>query len=382
VRTRPRRTAVVVALALAVAGSLAACGGHHRDKPSPAQLGELAALAHQRGIAIGTEFVQSRYDSSYYRDQVATSFTSITPNRSFKWRNMEPAQGTFDFDQTDTIMAYAAAHHLRVRACCLAWGVGMPTWLQDGHWTKAQAKSLLHEFINKVVGRYKGQIAEWDVVNEGLKATNESQRKNYTLASTFWGKLIGPEYVVDAFTWAHQADPSAELFYNDYGAEAPSHKFDAELKMVTAMKAHGVPISGVGLQTHRPPPPNGPPYYPTQAQVTNVLTALASHGLHSEITELDQPLPLMAGTRLLNLQATLYGQMVKACLAVAMCTGVTVWGLDDKDRYQQLVQRDLGVATLFSTDGVAKPSFYAVVAALRDAPGPAAARRASPGPSA
>ena len=113
-----------------------------------------------------------------------------------------------------------------------------------------------------------------------------------------------------------------------------------------------------------------------------MLSTLAANGFHSEITELDQPLRLPAKKRMLTLQATLYGQMVTACLSVAMCSGVTVWGLDDNDRYQSERDHNLGAATLFTAGGQIKPSFLAVVRALRDAPGPAPAVRASPGTAA
>jgi endo-1,4-beta-xylanase len=242
---------------------------------------------------------------------------------------------------------------------------------------------VLHDYITRVVGRYAGRVAQWDVVNEALYSTSGTPQGPYNVTGdprNLWGEVIGPEYIADAFLWAHEADPSAQLFYNDYGAESPSPKFDAELRLVKALKAHGVPITGVGLQTHRPVPRN-PPYYPTEPQVTKVLKSLAAIGLHSEITELDQQLPLPARPAMLQLQGTLYQQMVTACLSVALCTGVTVWGLDDSDRYQQLKANNTGAATLFGTNGQVKPSFRGVVRALLNAPGPAKADRASPGPA-
>src|SRR4051794_6947101 len=114
VRARPRRTAVAVGLALVIGGSLAA-GSPTSAEQAPTGPSGLAALAQQRGIAIGAEFVQPHYNSGYYRDQASNNFNSITPNRSFKWVHLEPQQGQFAFDESDTIMAFAAEHHLRVR---------------------------------------------------------------------------------------------------------------------------------------------------------------------------------------------------------------------------------------------------------------------------
>lgn len=382
-RGRPRRSAAVPLLALVASLALAACSGldgASSPKPSVATgPTDLPSLAHQRGIAIGTEFVQPRYSSDYYRKMVLDNFTSITPNRSFKWLELEPQQGKFNFASSDLIVAFAQQNHLRVRGCCLAWGVagGNPSWLLDGHWTKDQLKAMLRTYIMTVVGRYKGKVAQWDVVNEALASPSGVQGP-YSVTHNFWGRIIGPEYVADAFRWAHEADPDAQLFFNDYGSESPSAKFDAELTLVKSLKAQGVPITGVGLQMHRPVPTT-PPYYPTTRQVRTVLQELTAAGFHTELTELDQALPLPAKQPQLRLQAQLYQQMVAVCLSVALCTGVTVWGVDDDDRYASERANNLGAATLFAAGGQIKPAFLAVVEALRKAPGPGTGARASPG---
>ncbi len=361
-------------LALLSVTVLTACTGG--SKPKPGGISPLPGLARDRGIALGAEFVQSHFNSDSYRDQVIDNFTSITPNRSFKWGRMEPQHGVFDFEESDTIVNFAAANHLRVRGCCLAWSIGNPSWLTQGHWTKAQAKDLLREYITTVVGHFRGRVAQWDVVNEGLKGPDNGP---FSVAGTTWGNLIGPEYIADAFRWAHEADPGAQLFYNDYGAEAPGAKFNAELQMVKLLQQQGVPITGVGLQTHRKVPPPSKPYYPTMNQVVDVLQAFERIGVHTELTELDQPLKLPPGLNDLQLQAELYREMVTACLMVATCTGVTVWGVNDNDRYQQLRDAGLGAATLFMSNGRAKPAFRQVMQAMRNADGPAAASRPAPG---
>lgn len=372
---RRRRTATAVIL-LGAMVALAACS--RGSAPKATGPTELRSLAQKRGIAIGAEFVQVREDSSYYRQMATDNFTSITPNQSFKWKFLQPQQDRFDFAASDRIVNFAAQNGLRVRGCCLAWGVNNPEWLTRGRWTKQQAKDLLRTYITTVVGRYKGKVAQWDVVNEGLNSPNAPQPPYSLSYRSFWGTTIGPDYVALAFTWARAADPDAQLFYNDLGAEAPSPKFDAEMTMVRALKARGVPIDGVGLQLHRPVP-RTPPYYPTEKQVATVLQAFAAIGVRTELTELDQPLALPASRGALAVQAMLFQQMMTACLSVSRCTGVTVWGVDDNDRYQQLRARNLGAATLFGSKGQIKPAFRAVVRALQTAPGPTAAERASPG---
>jgi endo-1,4-beta-xylanase len=378
VRRALRVAAAVIAVVLIAVAGLVGYSHyrhHHLKATGPTSLPRLAT---ERGIAMGAEYVQSRRNQSYVRAMVKDNFTSITPNQSFKWAFIEPEQGQFDFGDSDAIVKFARDNHLRIRGCCLAWGATNagtnPAWLLQGKWTKAQLLDILHTYITTVVSRYKGVVAQWDVVNEGLRPS----RGSFSLAGTFWGRVIGPEYVADAFRWAHEADPDAQLYYNEYGAEGPSPKFDAEFAMVKKLKVDGVPINGVGLQMHRPLLVN-PPYYPTPKQVQTVLRSFQAIGINTELTELDQPLRLPATRPQLQLQGTVYQQMTSSCLAVSSCTGVTVWGVDDNDRYEQLRSNNLGAATLFSTTGRPKAAFRHVILALTDAPGPARLERESPG---
>jgi endo-1,4-beta-xylanase len=266
-----------------------------------------------------------------------------------------------------------------VQGCCLAWHANNPAWLTSRPWTKAQLRSFLRQYVTTVVSRYRGRVAQWDVVNEGLaSSTPQTGPFGVRAADDIWGRALGPGYIADAFRWAHEADPNAQLFYNDYGAEAPGAKFNAEFAMVKQLRAQGVPITGVGLQTHRPVP-SGPPYYPTMRQVETVLRSFQGIGVTTELTELDQPFRLPPTVADLRLQARLFADMFKACLDVSTCTGVTVWGVYDADTYPTLRRNHLGAATLINTGGIPKPAFYAVENALRTAPGVPAAERSSPG---
>src|SRR5205807_10088662 len=112
-----------------------------------------------------------------------------------------------------------------------------PNWLTNGHFCRGQLIAILRDHIHTVVGRYRGRVAQWDVVNEGI-------------SGGFWLDGIGPDYVDMAFRFAHEADASAKLFYNDTDDEGLGGRANAVYDAVKALKARGVPIDGVGLEAH------------------------------------------------------------------------------------------------------------------------------------
>ena len=119
----------------------------------------------------------------------------------------------------------------------------LPAWLTEGTWTRDELIAIIREHITTVVGHYRGRVAAWDVVNEGVGDDG-------SLRDTIWLRGIGPEYIDMAFRWAHEADPDALLFYNDYAGEGLGTKSDAIYALVQGLLERGVPINGVGLQMH------------------------------------------------------------------------------------------------------------------------------------
>ncbi|MFL6239891.1 MAG: endo-1,4-beta-xylanase [Actinomycetes bacterium] len=365
---RSRRRWAAAALLTSVSVALLAACGPSADKPAAAT--DLPSLARARGIALGVEVDQTRFASVQYRNLVAENFTSITPNPGFKMKWVEVEPGTFDFHATDDFVNWAADNHLRVRACCLSWYISDPAWVTSRKWTRPQLAQVLKTYITTVVSRYRGRVAEWDVVNEGLAP----QGTTFALRKSIWERVLGPSYIALAFKWTHEADPEAQLYYNETSAEEPNEKFAVEYKMVQTLQRAGVPLTGVGLQMHR-----RDLLIPTKKQVHTVLGAFAAIGVRTEITEMDQGLPLPASDSDLVAEGRNFQQMTEACLLVRLCTGVTIWGVDDKSRYQQLINANRGAATLFDRLEQPKPAYYGVRRALQFGAGPTAAARASPG---
>ena len=175
---------------------------------------------------------------------IKTQFNSISPENVLKWEVVHPRPGTYDFSMADKYVEFGEQNHMFIIGHNLVWHSQTPKWVfEDGHGNPVSRKVLLdrmHDHINKVVGRYKGRIAGWDVVNEALNEDGTPRQSS-------WMKIIGEDYIEKAFRFAHEADPQAQLYYNDYSVENEAKRKGA-LELIKKLKAKGVPITGVGLQ--------------------------------------------------------------------------------------------------------------------------------------
>ncbi|MDC0711022.1 endo-1,4-beta-xylanase [Stigmatella sp. ncwal1] len=281
----------------------------------------------RRQVRLGAATHQKRlFDAAepLYQQTFLSHFDSLTPEYEMKIAQLQPAQGQFDFTIADQIVAFAEANGKQVRGHTLIWGNSLPAWLTGRTWTREELLQVLENHIATVVGRYRGRITEWDVVNEAF-LDDGTWRQN------LWLTTIGPEYIARAFQAAHRADPAAKLFYNDYSIERINSKSNAIHTLATSLLAQGVPIDGIGMQAHV-----SPNYYPTQAQLEAVLSRLEAAGLEGQLTELDVNLTQLADTpaaEKFELQAQIYQGMVAACQARPGCTRITTWGITDKYTY-------------------------------------------------
>ena len=175
-----------------------------------------------------------------------THFNSITPENILKWALVHPQPGNYDFAAPDRFVEFGEKHNMFIVGHTLVWHNQTPRWVfEDEHGKPVDRETLLsrlREHIFTVVGRYKGRIKGWDVVNEAIN-------QDGTMRQSPWFKIIGEDYLVKAFQFAHEADPSAELYYNDYDLELPAKRAGA-VKLIKNLLAAGVTVSGVGLQNH------------------------------------------------------------------------------------------------------------------------------------
>jgi endo-1,4-beta-xylanase len=311
----------------------------------------LRALADRAGIAVGTAVdAQALARRNGYRTELAREFSSVTPENVMKWEVTEPERGKFDFEQADALVDFARDNGMRVRGHTLVWHVQNPAWLRDGRFSRDEMITLLRRHVHTVVGRYRGRVAAWDVVNEPL---GDSGR----LRESLWYRRIGAEYIAYAFQFAHEADPEATLFVNEIGAEGGGRKSDALYEMVRELRRRGVPVGGVGFESHFSLD-GVPPSFRANMQ------RFAQLGLQVAVTEADVRVRLPASPRELDVQGDIYADAMRDCLAVDACRSFSVWGFTDRHSWIPSNQPGYGAATLLDAELEPKPAYTALRRAL------------------
>jgi len=328
VRSRAgRRTALAAATLTAVGVTVALA--------YPASAGTtLGASAAEKGRYFGTAVAAGKLSQSAYTTILDREFNMITPENEMKWDATEPSQGRFTFTSGDSIVSHAQSHGQRMRGHALLWHSQEASWAQG--MSGSALRSAMMNHVTQVATHYKGKIYAWDVVNEAFADNGSGGRRSSNLQST------GNDWIEVAFKTAHAADPNAKLCYNDYSIDGVNAKSTGVYNMVKDFKSRGVPIDCVGFQSHLT---GGPPSdYQTNLQ------RFADLGVDVQITELD-----IAGST----QATGYANVVKACLAVSRCAGITVWGIRDSDSW-----RTGENPLLFDSSGNKKAAYTSALNAL------------------
>ena len=310
---------------------------------------------------------------------VKAQFNSISPENILKWEVVHPQADTYDFKASDAYVAFGEKNQMFTIGHNLIWHSQVPKWVfehEDGTYlSRKELLKRMREHIKTVVGRYKGRIKGWDVVNEALN-------EDGTLRQSLWYKIIGPDYLREAFKAAHKADPRAELYYNDYSLENEA-KRNGAVALIQKLKAAGVHITGIGTQEH------DNLQWPTTDQVDATITALAALGIKVMVTELDidvLPPAAQSGTAdvsqtaalgpelnpyadglpgsvqqaLADRYASLFGVFLKHRDVI---TRVTFWNVTDGDSWKNdwPVRGRKNYPLLFDREGKPKPAFDAVI---------------------
>lgn len=322
--------------------------------PTPTPVPSLRSLAQIHGMRIGTAVTaRPLRDDPLYAETLAREFNILTLENAVKFGPVHPDKDRYDFRRADAIIDFAEAHEMQVRGHTLVWDAQLPTWLIEGSWTREELIEILWEHIMTVVGRYRGRIVAWDVVNEAIADDG-------SLRDTFWLRRIGPEYIEMAFRWAHEADPNALLFYNDYGAEGLSPKSDAVYALVRGLLQRGVPIHGVGFQMH-----TAPGHHPRVQNIAANMKRLAALGLEVHITEMEVKLKEPVTDEKLVKQARVYRKMLEVCLSTENCKAFVMWGFTDRHSYIPHVLPEWGAAHIFDESYNPKPAYQALMEALK-----------------
>ena len=310
---------------------------------------------------------------------IESQFDSISPDNALKWEKVHPQPDKYDFRLADQYVAFGEEHHMFIVGHNLVWHEQVPAWVfHDAQGNLLGRDALLarmRDHIYTVVGRYKGRIQSWDVVNEALN-------EDGTLRQSKWSKIIGDDFIEKAFQYAHEADPQAQLTYNDYSLENEA-KRNGAIALIKRLKAQGIPIASVGIQGH------DSLAWPSIEDEDATISAFARLGVKVVISELDidvlprdpkmfsaevslkmrqdpkmnpyaNGLPPAVEQQLAKRYADLFAVFLKHRDTV---TRVTFWGVTDKDSWLNdwPVKGRTSYPLLFDRNDQPKPAFQAVI---------------------
>jgi len=310
---------------------------------------------------------------------VTTHYNTITPENVMKWEHINPEPGVYNFDLPDQFVQFGEENEMFMIGHTLVWHSQVPQWVfEDQSGNSLDRDALLERMrshIHTVVGRYKGRIHAWDVVNEALNADG-------TLRQSRWLEIIGEDYLRKAFEYAHEADPDAELYYNDYSLENPA-KREGAVELVQNLLDQGATITGVGTQGHFSLD------WPSLEEAEATIVAFAELGVDVMVTELDidvlppamdylgadvsmnvelrdelnpwpEVLPDSVHQALAGRYADLFSIYHRHRQSISR---ITFWGVRDSDSWKNdwPVRGRTNYPLLFDRDGKPKPAFHDVV---------------------
>lgn len=337
--------------------------------------------AFKDDFLIGAAINQSQFEGDSPREAeiIKTQFNTISPENVLKWEAVHPLPDKFNFEDADQYVAFGQKNHMFIIGHNLIWHNQTPRWVfQDDQGNPISRDALIermHKHIATVVGRYKGKIGGWDVVNEALN-------EDGTLRDSPWRKIIGDDYLVLAYQFAHEADPDAQLYYNDYSLDNLPKRRGA-IALIKKLQAAGVKIYAVGLQEH-----DGMTW-PSTNQLDETISAFSQLGIKVMVTELDidllpratrsqaaevsmnvaaraelnpyaDGLPDAMQQKLAQRYADLFSVFVAHRKDISR---VTFWGVTDADSWLNNwpVRGRTSYPLLFARDGNPKPAFDAVI---------------------
>lgn len=308
-------------------------------------------------------------------------FAVVTPENSMKPDPVQTSEGSFRFEQADAFVDFAHSRDLQIVGHCLVWAKDdrTPPWFfLDGD--QPASKDLLLQrmktHIETVIGRYKGRITMWDVVNEALADGDDYLR------DSGWSRICGDEFIAKAFEYAHAADPAAKLFYNDYNNELDG-KREKMIRLVEWIRERKLPVAAIGLQGHyeidRIPFDQLRTTLDTmrELKMNVVITELdidmiprgrwwADDGAHREEMKSNNPYVDGCPPELLQRQAEQYGQLFDLFREYSdIIERVSFWNLHDGDSWlNDFPWKRVNHPLLFDRNRSPKPAFEAVIKSL------------------
>ena len=334
--------------------------------PPPLTSPPLKELAARHGIELGNFAILNHMNDPPYRDILTSQFGFVladnTPNWYFTDGGLRPSATTYNFKQMDEVVSYAQAHSLSIEAHHLLWGEDkwLPEWLKSGDYSKPQLAEIAQDHIAAVVGRYKGQIRQWSVVNEAF-----TRARHINGLRDWWGDHTddGTDYIDRAFMSARQADPQAKLVLNDFNNEQFNPVSDDMYEYIKDTKARGVPIDGIGMQMHI----DGT-HAPDKVEVIGNMQRFADLGVAIYVTEFDVNMSAVSADNATKdrIAGDIYYNMMRACIESKVCKSFALLGITDKETwYNYMGPETAGARPLMFDDRYRpKQAYYSFRAAL------------------
>ncbi|CAF1600739.1 unnamed protein product [Adineta ricciae] len=321
------------------------------------------------GTAVLVDNLQKNVDGGKYIANIKKNYQWVVAEVGMKPKQIWIGENKYNWAAGDWLIGspsnpigWIQQNGLQLRGHNLLWPGDnfMPTWLlqQESSITPDKAKSLLQDYITTVVTRYRGKIAGWDVVNEAIDDYDSS--RPFNLRDSFWFRKLGRDFIKYAFTFAHNADPNVELFYNEYGIERTSLKANRTLELVNWLKSEGVTVHGVGMQWHidvsKTVTP-GDSYYQNAQRFID-------QGFDILVTELDISVPMRNGKPINPADIQKQGVLYRSLLQYALhfhpkCHGLLTWGFTDRYSWLPSFSNNTkGDALPLDASYVPKPAYF------------------------
>ena len=326
----------------------------------------LRSLADKNGIYIGAILNSQWFGGGLpgnYEQIHKQQFNIVVAENEMKFDATEPQEGRFNYHNGDKMVKYAQQNGMRVRGHALAWHSQVPGWVNNYKNDKKKLLAVLKNHIEKVVSHWKGQVAEWDVVNEAI-SNNEPQWRT----GSVWYQGIGPEFIDSAFVWAHAVDPDAELCYNDYNLEQgvnPKAKAGFLLEQVKRWVANGIPIHCVGSQTHVEDTTTDKHFIGSPDSLRSLAKELAKLNVKLKITELD--IGFKSGINVSKSDLERQGQTFRQYLDIIReepnADTYLIWGVSDKWSWLGGLNRQKGL--IYDDNLKPKPAFDSILVRLQ-----------------
>ena len=253
-------------------GGIAAMSGKYAGQPA---LKDVFKDDFHVGVALSLDQISGNEPEAI--SVVERQFNSITPENILKWEEVHPEPGKYRFEEADRYVAFGEKHKMHIIGHTLVWFHQTPDWVFQNESGKPIGREALLErmrdHIFTVMGRYRGRIQAWDVVNEAIAPDGQFRKCK-------WLDIVGEDYALKAFEFARQADPAAELYYNDYDLENQS-KREGAIRLIRGLQEKGVRVDGIGTQGH---------WFldsPSLDEIETSIIALSEPGVKVMVTELD-----------------------------------------------------------------------------------------------